>query len=146
MSAKTKIVVLRMKELVYTGIFVVLGILLVLLLIYMFSPEKEDKAKDTMKYVAGVYTSSIVFQDRTVHVEVAVDESSIKSISLVNLDDTVTAMYPLMEPAMDQLKEQILENQSTKNLTYSDENQYTSMVLLRAIDQALEKAQVPAEE
>lgn len=146
MSAKTKIVVLRMKELVYTGIFAVLGILLVLLLIYMFSPEKENKTKDTMKYVAGVYTSSIVFQDRTVDVEVAVDETSIKSISLVNLDDTVTAMYPLMEPAMDQLKEQILENQSTKNLTYSDENQYTSMVLLRAIDQALEKAEVPEEE
>lgn len=146
MSAKTKIVVLRMKELVYTGIFAVLGILLVLLLIYMFSPEKEDKSKETMKYVAGVYTSSIVFQDRTVDVEVAVDENSIKSISLVNLDETVSAMYPLMEPAMDQLREQILENQSTKNLTYSDDNQYTSMVLLRAIDQALEKAEVPKEE
>lgn len=145
MSAKTKIVVLRMKELVYTGIFAVLGILLVLLLIYMFAPKKEEPSEETMKYVAGVYTSSIVFQDRTVDVEVAVDENAIKSISLVNLDDTVTAMYPLMEPALEQLTEQILETQSTKNLTYSDENQYTSMVLLRAIDQALAKAEIPAE-
>lgn len=146
MSAKTKIVVLRMKELVYTGIFAVLGILLVLLLIYMFAPKKEEPSEATMKYVAGVYTSSIVFQDRTVDVEVAVDENAIKSISLVNLDDTVTAMYPLMQPALEQLTEQILETQSTKNLTYSDENQYTSMVLLRAIDQALAKAEIPAEE
>lgn len=146
MSAKTKIVVLRMKELVYTGIFAVLGILLVLLLIYMFAPKKEDAPEETMKYVAGVYTSSIVFQDRTVDVEVTVDENAIKSISLVNLDETVTAMYPLMEPALEQLTEQILETQSTKNLTYSDDNQYTSMVLLRAIDQALEKAEIPAEE
>ncbi|MDE7435738.1 MAG: hypothetical protein K2N01_07985 [Lachnospiraceae bacterium] len=146
MSAKTKIVVLRMKELVYTGIFAVLGILLVLLLIYMFAPKKEEASEETMKYVAGVYTSSIVFQDRTVDVEVVVDENAIKSISLVNLDETVTAMYPLMEPALEQLTEQILETQSTENLTYSDDNQYTSMVLLRAIDQALEKAEIPAEE
>ena len=37
MSSKTKIVVLRMKELIYTGIFVALGILLILLLVYMLS-------------------------------------------------------------------------------------------------------------
>ena len=43
MSSKTKIVVLRMKELIYTGIFVALGILLILLLVYMFAPRKEAK-------------------------------------------------------------------------------------------------------
>nr|WP_330408435.1 hypothetical protein [Roseburia sp. AF42-8] len=53
MSAKTKIVVLHMKELIYTGIFAVLGILLVLLLVYMFSPDKDEESRETMKYVAG---------------------------------------------------------------------------------------------
>jgi len=58
MSAKTKIVVLHMKELIYTAIFVGLGILLVVLLLFMFLPKKEkDKSVETMKYVAGVYTS-----------------------------------------------------------------------------------------
>ena len=52
MSAKTKIVVLHMKELIYTGIFAVLGILLVLLLVYMFSPDKDEESRETMKYVA----------------------------------------------------------------------------------------------
>ena len=41
MSAKTKIVVLHMKELIYTAIFVGLGILLVVLLLFMFLPKKE---------------------------------------------------------------------------------------------------------
>ena len=36
MSAKTKIIVLRMKELIYTVIFIVLGILLIILLIVVF--------------------------------------------------------------------------------------------------------------
>ena len=43
MSAKTKIVVLHMKELIYTGFFAVLGVLLVLLLILMFLPGKDKK-------------------------------------------------------------------------------------------------------
>ena len=44
MSAKTKIVVLHMKELIYTGIFILLGIVLILLLISMFTPEKSNTA------------------------------------------------------------------------------------------------------
>ena len=42
MSAKTKIVVLHMKELIYTLIFAGLGILLIFLLLFMFLPGKED--------------------------------------------------------------------------------------------------------
>ena len=43
MSAKTKIVVLHMKELIYTAIFVGLGILLVVLLFFMFLPKLDIK-------------------------------------------------------------------------------------------------------
>ena len=42
MSSKTKIVVLRMKEIIYTAIFIGLGILLILLLLVMFRPKKES--------------------------------------------------------------------------------------------------------
>ena len=56
MSAKTKIVVLHMKELIYTLIFAGLGILLIFLLLFMFLPGKEDgESVETMRYVAGVY-------------------------------------------------------------------------------------------
>lgn len=142
MSSKTKIVVLHMKELIYTVVFVVLGIVLILLLVFMFLPDKKDDTKETMKYVAGVYNASIAFNDNTIDVQVVVDESHINDISLVNLDETVTTMYPLMEPALDNLKEQIYEAQSTDNITYDDDNQYTSMVLLNAINDALAKAEV----
>lgn len=142
MSSRTKIVVLHMKELIYTVVFVVLGIVLVLLLVYMFLPDKKDETKETMKYVAGVYTSSIIFNDNTIDVQVVVDENNINSIKLVNLDETVTTMYPLMEPALKNLTDQIYETQSTANLTYNDDNQYTSMVLLNAINDALAKAEV----
>ena len=41
MSAKTKIVVLRMREVVYTAIFAALGICLIILLIFMFMKGKK---------------------------------------------------------------------------------------------------------
>lgn len=143
MSAKTKIVVLHMKELIYTAIFVGLGILLVFLLLFMFLPrEEKGESVPTMKYAAGVYGSSIMFQDNTVDVQVIVDENRINAISLVNLDETVTTMYPLMEPALENISEQVLEKQTTEGITYNADNQYTSIVLLNAIENALSKAEL----
>ena len=141
MSSKTKIVVLHLKELIYTAIFAVLGILLILLLVFMFLPDSKNKStKETMKYTAGVYTSSIQLNDNAIDVEVAVDSSHINSISLVNLDEATAAMYPLMQPALDNLSQQIYEKQSLENISYGDDSQYTSMVLLQAIQAALDKA------
>ena len=42
MSSKTKIVVFHMKELIYTGIFLLLGIILIALLISMFTPDSNS--------------------------------------------------------------------------------------------------------
>lgn len=141
MSSKTKIVVLHTKEVIYTGIFVVLAVVLAVLLFLMFGKNKNaNPASADAIYHAGVYTSPITLNDNTFDVEVKVDENHINSISLVNLSETTTAMYPLVEPALDALSDQIYTSQSTKNITYSEENKYTSMLLLEAIDNALDKA------
>ncbi len=147
MSAKTKIVVLHMKELIYTAIFAGLGILLVILFFFMFLPGKEkERTAETMKYAAGVYTSSILFQDSTLEVQVIVDENRIQSVSLVNLSETVETMYPLVKPALEEMAEQIIKNQSVERISYNPDNQYTSIMLLNAVEKALEKAQEGVEE
>ena len=147
MSAKTKIVVLHMKELIYTAMFAGLGILLVILFFFMFLPGKEkERTAETMKYAAGVYTSSILFQDSTLEVQVIVDENRIQSVSLVNLSETVETMYPLVKPALEEMAEQIIKNQSVERISYNPDNQYTSIMLLNAVEKALEKAKEGAEE
>ena len=147
MSAKTKIVVLHMKELIYTAIFAGLGILLVILFFFMFLPGKEkERTAETMKYAAGVYTSSILFQDSTLEVQVIVDENRIQSVSLVNLSETVETMYPLVKPALEEMTEQIIKNQSVERISYNPDNQYTSIMLLNAVEKALEKAKEGVEE
>ncbi len=147
MSSKTKIVVLHVKELIYTGIFAVLGILFIILLIIMFLPKNEkESAVSTMTqtatntYVPGIYTTSLILNDNVVEIEVTVDEKNINSIRLVNLDEAVTTMYPLIQPSFEDLANQIIENQSLEGITYSDDSKYTSMILLNAITASLEKA------
>lgn len=141
MSSKTKIVVLHMKEVIYTAIFIVLAIVLILLLVYMFGPGKKEKTEDTAQvYKAGVYTSSIQFEGQTLDVQVVVDENHINSVSLVNLDESVATMYPLVQSSMDSISQQIYKNQSVENISYSEENQYTATMLLNAVEKALDKA------
>ncbi|MDE5801627.1 MAG: hypothetical protein K2I22_01775 [Lachnospiraceae bacterium] len=170
MSSKTKIVVLHLKELIYTGIFAVLGILFIVLLIIMFLPHNKKSEKPVSprgtgtvtgnesetngrnetqsietSYIPGVYTTSLVLSDHTVDVEVIVDRDCVTSIRLVNLDEAVTTMYPLLEPAIESIAGQIYEKQSLDGITYADENKYTSLVLLQAIQAALEKAAAAAD-
>lgn len=158
MSSKTKIVVLHMKEIVYTGIFLVLGILLIIFLIILFIPgENEDTSlpspententeseltvDSTSLYIPGIYNTEILLNDQAINVEVIVDQSGISSINLVNISTAVTTMYPLLEPAFNSLTEQIITTQSLDDINYPQESKYTTLVLLEAIRKSLDKAQ-----
>lgn len=145
MSSKTKIVVLRKKELLIAVAAIILAILLIILFVGMLLPGKKQKedADPTAKYKPGVYTSSIQLNDTSFEVEVAVDENHINSVSLVNMEESVATMYPLVKPAMEDLAQQIIAAQSAESITYSSDNQYTSIVLHRAILDALEQAEIP---
>ena len=130
-----------MKELIYTGLFILLGLLFIVLLIFMFRPQKgTSSAGSDSAYIPGVYTTSLILQGSAVDLEVIVDESAVTSIRFVNLDDSVTTLYPLMEPVLDDIASQIYETQNLSEVTYSDDNRYTSTVLLEAISDTLEKA------
>ena len=103
MGSQTKIVVIKAKEIIYTGIFLVLGILFIVLLINMFGKSKGSDAKTTSKYVPGVYSSTISLGESTLNVAVTVDEDTVSGVSIENLNETVTTMYPLLEPALNEI-------------------------------------------
>lgn len=144
MGAQTKIVVIKAKEIIYTGIFLVLGILLIVLLINMFGKDKAQKAETTSKYNPGVYSSTITLGDNTLNVSVSVDEDTISGVDIENMDEAVTTMYPLLEPALNEINEQISVVDSVDDITYSKDNQYTYIILNQAIKNALEQATVTA--
>lgn len=153
MSSKTKIIVLRMKEIIYTALFIGFAIVLVMLFLFMFRPKKDNApessaetapesslAPASVTYTPGLYSSPIVLGSENVNVEVAVDRQGIRSIALVPLSDSVMTMYPLMAPAMDSISAQILEQQTLEGIEYPAGSQYTSMALVSAVRTALSKA------
>lgn len=146
--SKTKIVVLQMKELVYTGIFVGLGILLIILLIVMFYPSgKKDSATEVdsssveaSMYTPGIYNSQMQLGDTALNLEVVVDENQIKSVSFVNLDESVTTMYPLVKPSLESLEEELVAGKSIDEITINEKSKYTQTMLIDGIKRALDKA------
>ena len=141
MSSRTKIVVLHMKEIIYTIVFAILAILLVLLLVFMFAPKNNDAKTNEQKYIPGIYTSTVTLNTTALEVEVTVDESHINSIRFSNLNDTITTMYPLIQPTIEDIAEQVYQTQSLENIEYNDDNPYTSQIIVNAIREALEKAE-----
>lgn len=192
MSANTKIVVLRRKELLYTGIFAALGVLFIILLLMLLLPGKDtdassgapdspdgtaaaempdnvadlghssqfsaaedastgavlDSASGPVStdntYIPGIYTTELLLGNETVNVEVIVNDHAITSVSLADLSETLTTMYPLLEPTMESLNDQLCEMQDPEQVTYSAETRYTSLVLLEAVKASLEKAKPKA--
>lgn len=144
MSSKTKIVVLHMKEVIYTAIFLVLLIILGILVFFMFGSGKRSQVSSmgTSRYTPGIYRSSLSLNNNTFDVEVTVDADRISSIHLTNLSETTAAMFPLIEPALDSLASQIYSSQSLENLDYPSDQKYTSAMLIEAIRKAVEKAEV----
>ena len=146
--SKTKILVFQMKELVYTGIFVGLGLLLIILLIVMFYPSgDEDTAAETTTaeaavYNPGIYNSQMQLGDTTLNLEIVVDESQIKSVSLVNLDESVTTMYPLVKPSLEFLEEELVAGTPIDDITVSEKSKYTQTMLIDGIKNALSNATV----
>lgn len=142
MSSKTKIVVLKARELIYTGIFILLGILLILLLIFMFVPShKSKKAKETSGYTQGVYSSPLKLGENGLKLSVTVKDGKARSISLKHLNKSIKTMYPLIEPSLNEINKQLPKVQNIDDIKFDGQSQYTYTLLKQAIKNALKKAQ-----
>lgn len=138
----TKIVIIKLKELIYTALFAILGIILIIILVYMFAPNKKPKVEPTIQYVPGVYTSSIMLDLQPVNVELIVDNNNICSVKLTNLSTDTEMLYPLLQPTMANIEEYLVENQTLDDLETQPESKQTSAYLMEAVETALSKARV----
>lgn len=140
MENKTKIVLLQAKELIYTGIFVLLGIVLIVVLILMFASGKKGKDSAKAIYEPGTYTSSISLGENSFNVCVTVSENRIDNVAFDQMDETVTTMYPLLNTALNSVNEQIKKDGSIDNIAFETDYQYTGTIIKQAIESALDKA------
>ena len=142
MGKSPKFMVLHLNELIYTVVFVLLGIVLVISLIFMFCNRNSDEKKEKSssgQYEAGVYTSCVTLNGNPMEVTVTLDSNHINSITVDNISDAITTMYPLVEPAFEDISKQIVDTQAVDNIKFSEESQYTYSLLYNAIVDTINK-------
>lgn len=140
MQTTPKIMVFQLKEVIYTAIFIILGILLILLFVFLFLPDKSKDNSEETTYNPGTYTASLILNSVPMEVSVSVDENYIKSVDLVNMATEVSAMYPLLQPSLDDIESYLVSNQTLENIYFDADNAYTCSVLSEAVENAVAKA------
>jgi uncharacterized protein with FMN-binding domain len=142
----TRFFVLQMKDIIRVGIFALLGIaLLVLLLVFLIprgrSENHEEHPRPTTqaKYIPGVYAATIILNDAPVQIRVTVSENEILSIGMTDLADISRVFFPLFEPRMRDLAEEILHYQSAYIEPQTD-YPVTTGILQQAVIAALQMA------
>jgi len=151
--SKPKFFVLRLRELLFTGALVIFGVAIVLLVIGLVSvksektpsftePSADRDSKETSGplYYPGVYTTTMEMNDTTIHLEIVCDENHINSVRLINLDEAVETMYPLLTPALEDLELQLSLDVPVEELKFTAGSTYTQTLLVEAIELTLAKA------
>lgn len=155
MSSKTKILVLKSRNLIWTAVILVIVILLAILLASALHLDRRQSQSAPVKntvsasagtaassYIPGSYAATVALGSNTVNIVVCVDKNHINSISAQNLAQSVATMYPMVPSVLNSLEAQILSAQSLQGITYSDSTQYTAVLLLEAISRCLSLAAV----
>lgn len=140
MENKTKLILLETKELIYTGIFVALGIILIIVLVCMFHPGKDQKGDKESCYKDGTYTSNLTLGENSVLLEVTVENGALSKIKTENTNETITTMYPLLSPAIENINKQLQQGVTYESIDFDENYQYTGMLINQGIESALEKA------
>ena len=65
-----------------------------------------------------------------------------KSVELVNLDESVSTMYPLMEPTVEKISKQLAAGSSIEEIALSEESQYTEKLIVEAVSEMMQEHRV----
>ena len=145
-----KIFVLQLKDIIRWGIFAILGIALLVLLLVILIPrnrntqethEPPHRPTSQARYIPGVYAATIILNDEPVQVRVTVSENEILSIYMTDLAEISQIFFPLFEPRMHDLAEEILRYQSAYINPQTD-YPVTTSILQQAVIAALQLAYV----
>lgn len=157
MSGKTKILVLHMKEVIYTGIFIFLGIIFLVLLAIMFLPnrnaansspesteqssqQESEQASISDQYTPGIYSATLEVSGNRMEMQVILEKNGITDVSFTHLDEAIETMYPLFSPVLTQIADQLKSGVALEDVTYEDSQKYTATVLLETLEAVLEQA------
>ncbi len=134
----TKFVVVKMRELLKTAVFAVLGIVILVGLVLFFL--RMGGQSDSGLYKNGTYEASLPISNTDAGVEVTVKNGRIAEVQMQHTSESIAVMYPLLEDAVAEVEQQVVQKQSTADITVSEKNTYSAQAVLQAVTQCLEQA------
>jgi len=143
----TKFFVLRMKDLIRIGAIALAALVLLILILVFLLPGRGGRGGTVDEpgafhiFVPGTYTSTLVLNNKPVEVRVVVDETEILEIYMSDLAEVQRVFYPLFEPRLYDLADEILRYQSAVIYPATD-YPVTTGILQQAVKAALDMAMV----
>ena len=134
--ATNKFMVIRFKELLKTGIFAVLGVIIIVVVIHFVQGKIGDA---TSLYIPGEYSSEIELENGTIAVKVTVDRKRIVAVNIVDRNEAVPVFYPLFAAVGEQVAEKIVREQTTQ-IDIEGGNDVTASMIIEAVDNGLKQA------
>ena len=134
----TKFVVVKAKELIKTAIFAVLGVIIIVGLITFFLQMGNDE--NTGMYRDGTYYGELETGGEITEIAVVIEDGEIADVSVEETTEAVTVFYPLLETAVEEVGQAIVESQSL-TVEVSQGNAHSAQLVLDAVAKCLEKAE-----
>lgn len=82
----------------------------------------------------------MTIEDNAFTLQLTVDKDSINSIDLINSNEAIAAVYPLIPECLDNIEAQLINNTPIDELSVNEESKYTQILLTNAIKDLLNKA------
>ena len=136
-----RIFVLHKKDLIRAGIIALVAIVLVVVALVVLIPGRKQEAGGASLYNPGTYSSMILLYDEPVHVRVTVSENEILQIYMTDMAELQRTFYPLFEPSMADLAQEVLHYQSAY-ISPNTDYPITTSILQEAVRSAINMAYV----
>lgn len=141
-----KFVVIKLRELIKTAVFAVLGVIIIVGFICFFLSIGNSKTDSVFNevtniqmYKDGAYYTKVDLGDENAMLKVEVYNGKISDIRLDTFSDSAMVFYPLLEPAVEEVAKEVIKNQSF-NISVSNQNAYSAQAILQGVVVALEQA------
>ena len=144
----TRIFVLRIKDVIKIGAIIIAGLIVLGAVVLLFMPRASGQSETPYTepsgalYIPGTYTASIILNDRPLDIIVTVTEYEIISVEMTEMYESQRMLFPLFEPMMSRVSDDVLFYQSADIVIYND-FPVTTGILQKAVVAALDQAQLP---
>lgn len=103
---------------------------------------EDNEMEDKQVYEAGIYIREILLANSAIKIQIFLDERNVTSVEIIEEDTVMSAMYPLIEPSIKRISEELSAGKSVDEYTFSESSYYTEKILLDAISEILQEHKI----